>query len=333
MFQIAVIALLLVSVLSAAALAGTAPASWRLIRLWNPENGSRVQITLERGSYLLSTLIRLVALIQIVSLLLFVQNADRMAEQFVGAMCAVGVLSVNIWGFPSLLLQIVVFFSAVLWLLVDRADSLARNYPAIRFKHALALFLLLPLTVVNLAVQMQYFVGLHPDVITSCCGSLFSDQSAGVAGEMVSLPLDKALALFHGAVLVAVVANLGYALRGRFGGLSGLTSVCAFAGGIIGVVSFVSLYVYEHPNHHCPFCLLQAEHGYIGYALYLPLFLATAAGMGVGVLSFLRGRRGLETVLPRLSVQLAWIAAGGFTLFLVIADAAVLTSHLTLTGA
>ena len=54
-------------------------------------------------------------------------------------------------------------------------------------------------------------------------------------------------------------------------------SALAFAATIAGILSFVSLYVYEHPNHHCPFCILKPEYGYQGYLLYLPLFVATAA--------------------------------------------------------
>ena len=56
----------------------------------------------------------------------------------------------------------------------------------------------------------------------------------------------------------------------------------------MAVVSFVALYVYEHPQHHCPFCILKSGHGFIGYWLYLPLFTATALAIGVGLTSLWR---------------------------------------------
>jgi hypothetical protein len=33
------------------------------------------------------------------------------------------------------------------------------------------------------------------------------------------------------------------------------------------------------PHHHCPFCLLQGDYHYIGYAMYAALFSGTFFGM------------------------------------------------------
>ncbi|MEZ5601232.1 MAG: hypothetical protein R3F36_09750 [Candidatus Competibacteraceae bacterium] len=47
---------------------------------------------------------------ELLSLLLFAQTAESLSGQFVGAMCATGVLNVNRFGFPTLLLKIALFF-------------------------------------------------------------------------------------------------------------------------------------------------------------------------------------------------------------------------------
>ncbi len=47
---------------------------------------------------------------------------------------------------------------------------------------------------------------------------------------------------------------------------------------LAAVVSFVSLYIYELPTHHCPFDILQREYRYVGYPLYLSLFGAVHYG-------------------------------------------------------
>jgi len=58
-----------------------------------------------------------------------------------------------------------------------------------------------------------------------------------------------------------------------------MLAIVGFVAALIGILSFVSLYVYEHPHHHCPFCILKPEYDYQGYLLYIPLFAAAAAGL------------------------------------------------------
>ena len=97
-----------------------------------------------------------------------------------------------------------------------------------------------------------------------------------------------------------------------------------------GILSFVSLYVYEHPHHHCPFCLLKPEYDYQGYWLYLPLFAATAAGLGVGAIQPFARVPSLAAIVPQMSRRLAWIAALGFVIFTAVATFMVADSNLIL---
>ena len=66
-----------------------------------------------------------------------------MSVMFVGAMCAVGTLNVNAYGFPALIAQMAVFFLAAVWLAVNHVDTRAPDYPLVRIKYG-ALLLLLP---------------------------------------------------------------------------------------------------------------------------------------------------------------------------------------------
>ncbi|MBK7024183.1 MAG: hypothetical protein IPH41_11990 [Sulfuritalea sp.] len=333
LFQPAIIALLLASALCVLALAASAPFALDVIRRWDIASGSERQLQLERRTYLFSTLLTFVLALQLAAVLLFVFNAEKMSGMFVGAMCAVGTLNVNAFGFPALNAKIAVFFLAAMWLAINHVDSRARDYPLVRIKYAL-LLLLAPLLVASGWVELQYFLGLKADVITSCCGSLFSEGSPTLAAEASALPPLPALWLFYGSLGGAIAVA---AWHGHGGGRSraaayalAAASALAFAATIAGILSFVSLYIYEHPNHHCPFCILKPEYGYQGYWLYVPLFAATAAGLAAGAVQPFARIESLRAIVPGFSRNLAAIAANGFALTAAIATAMIWQSRLIL---
>ena len=331
LFQPAIIALLLAGAVSLLVLVAAAPFALQVIRRWDMQSGSELQLVLERRTYLFSTLTAFVFVTQIGALLLTVFNADKMAVMFVGAMCAVGTLNANAWGFAMLYSQIAVFFLAAAWLTLNQVDNQAPDYPLVRVKYAL-LLLLLPALAATFALQLKYFLNLRADVITSCCGSLFSEQGPALVSEASGMEAKPAILLFYGALGAAVFANgLHAGLRRRWSGfVAALASAAAFVAAIVGILSFVSLYVYEHPHHHCPFCLLKPEYGYQGYLLYVPLFVSTAAGLGAGILQPFAGVGSLKVLVPRASGRLAAVAAIGFALFAAVATFMVLKSNLIL---
>ena len=331
-FQPAIIALLLASAVSVTLLAAAAPFAVQVIRHWDIASGSERQLQLERRTYLFSTLAVFVMATQLLSLLLFVFNADKMSVMFVGAMCAVGTLNVDPFGFPALIAQMTVFFLAAAWLAVNHVDTRAPDYPLVRIKYT-ALLALLPALAAVLWLQLQYFLNLRADVITSCCGSLFSEDTRGLTGDMAAFPPVLAMAGFYAALAVAF-ATATFHAQAKCSGASGYavaaTGIVAFVAGIAGIISFVSLYIYEHPHHHCPFCILKPEYDWRGYALYLPLFAATACAIGAGAVQPFRRIDSLRDVVPQVSARLAAVAAGGFLAFALIATVFVVRSHLVL---
>lgn len=358
LFQPAIIALLLASAVSVAMLAAAAPFAWDLVRHWDISSGSERQLRLERRTYLMSTLLTFVFATQLVSLLLFVFNADKMAVMFVGAMCAVGTLNANAFGFPALIAQIVVFFLASSWLVVNYADNRACDYPLVRVKYRLLLGIM-PFVALAFALQLEYFLNLEADVITSCCGSLFSGDAKTLTGDLSALPPRQALTLFYGALVLSIGSAVSHAVsrhpRGRSvssrgahlirahttagekrtvetgsGYFVAAFSVIVFVVALTGILSFVSLYVYEHPHHHCPFCLLKPEYDYQGYWLYVPLFVATGAGLGVGAVQPFARVASLADVVPEIAHRLSWIAAVGFALFAAVATLMIVNSNLIL---
>jgi hypothetical protein len=278
----AILALLLASAINAGVLLGAALFAARLLRRWDPASGATTQIALERRTYLVASGVALVLAIQIAALLLFIYNAERMSVLFTGAMCATGTLNVNAYGFPTLLLKLLGFFLAVAWLALNQADNLGRDYPLIRRKYALLLGIA-PVFAAEAVLQALYFTRLDPEVITSCCGSLFSDTGAGVAAELAGAPPAPAMIVFHASLLATLASGAWLWRAGRGAGLFGALALAHFAVALGGVIAFLSLYVYEHPRHHCPFCLLKAEFDYVGYLLYLPLFAGTGHALAASL--------------------------------------------------
>ena len=84
------------------------------------------------------------------------------------------------------------------------------------------------------------------------------------------------------------------------------------------LVSFICLYFYELPSHHCPFCILQKEYGYIGYALYATLLGGAICGLGTGALLPFSSHPSLSRVIPHIQRRLALITLTLYLLFTLI---------------
>lgn len=327
----AILALLTVSIVIALMMVLAAVFAIRIIRYWDISSGSERQLNLERRTYLISTLLSWVFASELVSLLLFVYNAESMSGQFVGAMCATGVLNVNAWGWPTLFLKMAVFFLGAGWLALNHLDNQGYDYPLVRVKY-FVLLMILPLTFAEFFVQGAYFLNMEPDLIVSCCGSLFSDQGPGVGNDVSGISPATALILLYGSGLFVMLSGTWLLLFRSGNLLFFMTTVVAFAAAIVSIISYVSPYIYEHPNHHCPFCILKSGHDFAGYTLYIPLFLATATALASAMISPWKKINSLSQQVLRLAPRFTYMALVFFVLFYAISTYWVLQSNLTMEG-
>ena len=300
-----------------------------ILRRWDITSGSELQLSLERRTYLISTIVSYFLAFQLVSLFLFIRTADSICHLFVGAMCAVGTLTVNGFGYPALLLKIATFIMAGLWLILNHADNRGYDYPLIRVKYLL-LLIMAPFILAETVVQGIYFLILKPDVITSCCGTLFSQSSRGIASEILAMPGIPAKILFYTCMVATFAAGIRFFLNGKGGNLFASLSGITFVISIISIISFISLYFYEMPSHHCPFCILQKEYDYMGYPLYILLLSATVTGLGVGLLQRFRKKESLKNIIPAIQRKLVAASVVLFLVFTLIVSRQIIFSNLKL---
>lgn len=258
---------------------------------WNYDSSSTYQLALERRTYLISTLVNYALGFQIVAFVLFIYTMDDIHRLFVGAMCATGSLNANPVGWYTLFSKLVVFFLSAFWIALNYIDQRAEKYPLVRFKYLL-LMGVVPCVALDFILQFFYFSGLEPDIITSCCGSLFGSGGETTASTIAALPVFPTIATFYGFGLLFLTI-MGLNLISTSGLLRYVLSVFSvgfFVVSIISVISFISIYIYELPMHHCPFDILQREYNFIGYPLYLTLFAGVYFAMLPGLLQPLKKR-------------------------------------------
>ncbi|CBE69008.1 MAG: hypothetical protein F9K13_12070 [Candidatus Methylomirabilis oxygeniifera] len=302
----------------------------QILLKWDLQSGDELQLRLERRTYLISTLLSFILVLELTSLFLFVFTADTLCPLFVGAMCAAGTLNVNAFGYPTLLMKMVNFLLAGLWLVLNYADNQAYDYPLIKKKYLL-LAVIAPLSVLETFLEGTYFLNLRADVITSCCGSLFSsEQVSGIGSELAALPSRPMMWTFFLGMGGMLLLGLYFYTKGKGGYLYALATWVMFGVSLVSIISFISLYIYELPTHHCPFCIVMKEYGYIGYALYLPLFLGAVTGGGIGTLIPFRRIESLRAVLPALIRKLTIISLAAYATFTAIVIYEIVASNLIL---
>ena len=286
----------------------------QIIRKWDLQSGSELQLSLERKTYLISTILMYMLVFQIASFFLYIFTAESLHELFVGAMCAAGSLQVNSYGYPVFLLKMINVILAGLWLIINYADSRAFDYPLIRKKYWL-LLILAPLILMESVLQMSYFLNLKGDIITSCCGSLFSAGRNTLTSEMASLPVRASMAAFYSLMVLTLLSGIVFIRTVKWAYLFSLAGVITFFASCIGLVSFISVYIYELPTHHCPFCMLQKEYHYIGYMFYVSAIAGVISSAGVGVLQRFRCIGSLSAILPQIQRRLAVTSIIAYFLF------------------
>jgi hypothetical protein len=302
-----------------------------ILRRWDIDSSSALQLELERKTCLISTVMDYAMGFGVLSAFLFVYTVDDFHGLFVGAMCATGSLNANPVGWYALTVKIVLFFLAAAWITLNRLDSNAPDYPLVKLKYAL-LLVLAPVFALDFYLQTSYFAGLKPTVISSCCGSLFDEGAATVAASLASLPERPAMLVFYGTLAMFFALAALAVKKPSASANYALSSVSALLVpvSLAAIISFVSPYYYEIPTHHCPFDVLQRRYGYVGYPLYISLFGGAYMGMAGGLFEFSRKIPSVSAKLSDLQRRWTLRAAASIAVFVLVSTWPVVFSALRL---
>lgn len=265
-----------------------------VLRHWDPSSDSDLQIRLENGIWLTSTLVEYGLGFQVLTLVLFVLAADTFCQVIVGAMCATGALLANSFGMPALLVKIAGVFLYGFWIVLHRLDISSASYPLVKVKY-IYLILVLPLLLVDITLQTLYIANLSPDIITSCCAVVFGESGESGRNLLEGFSQPILLSLYYSTVLVLASAGFLLLKRWRLALAALFSSTWLWFLGLAAVViiNVFSSYIYAMPYHHCPFCILKPEYHYIGFALYFTLIPAAFFGLSILLVEPFKKRDGL----------------------------------------
>ena len=254
-----------------------------ILRKWDFQATSTDQYRLEKRAYLVVLIILFSLVAKIILLPFFSYMIDQLAAIIPGAMCGAGVINANGYGPVLLLLKVVILALAGTWLIVNKQDLTATDYP--HFKAKFRFFLVIYFFVtLETVLDFLYLANISTLSPVQCCSAIF-----GISGGANALPLGldtgMLLALFY--LLYALIVVLGLS---KYGFLNLLANAAFLYFGYQAVVDFFGTYVYELPTHKCPFCMLQKEYFYVGYLIWGTLFLGTFFGVSSFLLKMLLGK-------------------------------------------
>ena len=265
----------------------------KIVRHYDANKTTQQQYELEKKSYLSATIIKFIFYVKVPLFLFFIYTLDNLSSLLPGAMCAAGVVSATSYGTPLLFLKILNLYIFAFWIALNDEDMKYEHQPYLKQKFLLfcvAYFLL----IAEIVLEGVMFFSMDASSVVDCCGAIFSTTSATYMAEILGAAPSLLLSLFYGIFALMV---LFYILKNRY--IYAVLNILYLIIALITLIAFFGTYIYELPTHHCPFCLLQSDYNYIGYFLYIILFVGTFFGFVIGVIDFKR-----EEMLKRFRISL-----------------------------
>ena len=252
----------------------------QILKDWNYDASTSLQYSLEKKSYLGSTIIKYMFYVKLPLFLFYIFTLDKLSFILPGAMCGAGVVNANEYATILLFLKLINLYLFAYWIVLDAQDMKQEKQPFLKQKFMIYLALY-GLLITEILLEYKMFSSIDVKDVVDCCGAIFSTNEDTYLSKALSLSPSTLLSLFYTNFLFLVISAY---LKKRY--LFGILNLLFILISLLSLVAFFGTYIYELPSHHCPFCLLQHEYHYIGYFLYAVLFLGTFNGMVVAFVKF-----------------------------------------------
>ncbi len=320
------IALLICSAASLFVVAVTVKTSIKVITAWDTADDSSRQIQLETKTWLSALLVEYAMVLQVISVFLLILAADNFSHILVGAMCATGAFLANPFGIPTLLIKLAGLFLCGCWIVLHRLDISSEYSPLMRFKFFF-LLAVAPVFLLDTVLLFNYLARLEPDIITSCCGVVFSNTTGD--GKNLIGPMSKSflilplyglatLIISGGVFFLKHVDNKNDTTVKWIGPLFSILCICFFLLSLVTITVTISPYIYALPSHRCPFDILQKEYYCIGYPIYLLLLISTFSGIVSGLVIVFRNYPGLQQSVATFQKRALFLMLFSLPLFLLV---------------
>lgn len=250
--------------------------SIKILMKWDFESYTPLQFALERRAYLVTTILIFVFSLKFLLIIYFIFSIDTLALLVPGAMCGAGVISANEYGSYLLILKLTILFFLTLWFYMNTYDMHTKNHQWFKEKSWLFSFIFI-LFMIELALDFLYFTHIDTHAPVSCCSALFG-QLEGANPLPFGLNITLLLVLFYLLYVLVVLSIISAQTI-----LYIVSNILFVYFSYYAVVYFFGTYVYELPTHKCPFCMLQSDYMYVGYLLWMSLFIGTYIGLSNAV--------------------------------------------------
>jgi len=240
---------------------------------YDKNSSEPIQYTLERQSYLASTIIKYIFIVKVPLFLFFIFTLDKLSNVLSGAMCGAGVLDATDYGTMLITLKVLNIYLFALWLVLNTEDVKHENQPYIKIKFALFI-VLFALFLSEILIESYTFYNFEIDKLVSCCGTLYSSTSDSIVSNIFAIDNKILVSIFYANFALITFA---YVFKSKY--MYAISNLLFIVVSIVSLIMFFGTYIYELPSHHCPFCYLQSDYYYIGYLLYALLFMGTFNGI------------------------------------------------------
>lgn len=250
--------------------------SLKIFFQWDLNSTQKLQYKLEKQSFLTAIIIKYIFIIKLPLFLFFIFTLDKISTILTGAMCAAGVVDATEFGTYLLVLKVLNIYLFGFWLVLHYLDIQSENLPYTRLKFGFFIVSFF-LFVTEIILEGIMFSAIDIEKMVSCCGVLYSTSATSYISNIFLVDTSYLLFAFYGNFLTLVLL---YFLKQKH--LFTLANLFFIIISIISLIAFFGTYIYELPTHHCPFCFLQKDYYYVGYLIYILLFIGTFNGLITG---------------------------------------------------